>query len=372
MVIMNSNGKPSGGYTYEERQTGSSGYRPSPKPPKKKLRFKPNKEGMLALALLVLVVIVVITLLVLTIKAIAGAVSGEKPAETTTASETTGELPVVKTWHDGYTQKSVSSSDVFSGNLILVNFENIYANTDAIKNKVSSLYGTSGYGSNYVLGSDFKIRNDIATPLRQMLADLIAANPETLGNSDNKIILTSGYRTVEKQTELYDRSVGTADENLVAKPGYSEHHTGYAIDIKIYVYYENGKTATIDLRDNEQLWMEQNCAKYGFVVRYDGSKFEKTGILDETWHYRYVGIPHAAYMMENNLCLEEYLELLRLSHAYPDEPLSITAGETEYLVYYVKASGDSTTFIPVPPESVGTYEISGDNMNGYIVTVTKK
>ena len=126
------------------------------------------------------------------------------------------------------------------------------------------------------------------------------------------------------------------------------------------------------MRENEQAWMEQNCAKYGFVVRYDGSKFEKTGILDESWHYRYVGVPHATYMMENNLCLEEYLELLKNSYAYPNEPLTVSANDTEYLIYYVPVSSDSTTFVPVPPESVGTYEISGNNVDGFIVTVTKK
>lgn len=77
-------------------------------------------------------------------------------------------------------------------------------------------------------------------------------------------------------------------------------------------------------------------------------------------------------MMENNLCLEEYLELLKNSYAYPNEPLTVSANDTEYLIYYVPVSSDSTTFVPVPPESVGTYEISGNNVDGFIVTVTKK
>ena len=77
-------------------------------------------------------------------------------------------------------------------------------------------------------------------------------------------------------------------------------------------------------------------------------------------------------MMENNLCLEEYLELLKNSHAYPNEPLTVSVSDTEYFIYYVPVSSDSTTFVPVPPESVGTYEISGNNVDGFIVTVTKK
>ena len=178
-------------------------------------------------------------------------------------------------------------------------------------------------------------------------------------------MISSGHRTIADQTKLYEDE--SNDEDLIALPGYSEHHTGYAVDLKIWT--SDGKT--IDMRENEQEWLAAHCAEYGFVVRYDGSKYEITGILDETWHYRYVGVPHATYMMENGLCLEEYLELLRTNYAYPNEPLAFTAGEDDYLVYYVEASADSTTLVSVPPESVGTYEISGDNMNGFIVTVKK-
>ena len=76
--------------------------------------------------------------------------------------------------------------------------------------------------------------------------------------------------------------------------------------------------------------------------------------------------------MESGLCMEEYLSMLRKSHTYGEkEPLAITAGETEYLVYYVPASTETTTDIPVPPATLGTYTISGDNMNGFIVTIEK-
>ena len=370
---MNANKKPTDQATYENERRArstSQGYS-SRQPQKKKIRFKPNKEGMLALAILVVIVAIVITLLVLTIKAIANAVSDGKQDETTTASETTGEIPSVRTWNDGYTQTSISSSELASGSLILVNFEHNYTQTDAISSKLLALYGSTGHNTLFVLkDADVKIRRDIAAPLREMLSALIEANPDTLGSTkeDDRIIISSGYRNTAKQTELYNDSVGTEDENLVAKPGYSEHHTGYAIDLNVFT--SSGKT--VDMRDAEQAWMEENCAKYGFVIRYDGTKFETTGILNEPWHFRYVGIPHASYMMENNLCLEEYLELLKTDYAYPSEPLEISAEGTDYLVYYVPVSADSTTFVPIPPESVGTYEISGNNVDGFIVTVTKK
>lgn len=359
-------GSPNRGYS----QNGSAPQRRTP-PRKKRIRFKPNKEGMLALLALVLIAAVVITLLVFTIKAIAGAVSsGKNPHETTSSSDTqdsTTEPVPVKTWHDGYTNTSISSSDIVNGNLILVNFKNAYSETAAITSKLTALYGAGGYGSTFVLkSSDMKIRREILSPLRTMLDDLIAAN-DTLGKTKDgdRVIICSAHRTIDYQTKLYNDAT---EDNYVAKPGYSEHHTGLAVDLKVFT----SDTKTIEFRDNEQAWMEQNCAKYGFVVRYDGSKFETTGILDETWHFRYVGVPHATYMTEHNLCLEEYLELLKNTYAYPSEPLAFSVGETDYLVYYVAASGDSTTFLPVPPESVGSYEVSGNNMDGFIVTVTKK
>ncbi len=50
--------------------------------------------------------------------------------------------------------------------------------------------------------------------------------------------------------------------------------------------------------------------EYGFILRFAKDKQEITGITYEPWHYRYVGVEHARYMTEHNLCLEEYLELL--------------------------------------------------------------
>ena len=75
-------------------------------------------------------------------------------------------------------------------------------------------------------------------------------------------------------------------------------------------------------------------------------------------------------MVENDLCLEEYIDLLRENHLYGfDEPLTYTVDETEYIIYYFPASVESdTTNIYVPSAN---YEISGNNVDGFIVTITK-
>ncbi len=121
--------------------------------------------------------------------------------------------------------------------------------------------------------------------------------------------IASGYRTYEKQKQLYEdkiksyRNKGYSKEKAkeeaekwVAIPGYSEHQLGLAVDI-------NG--ATYDL----YLWLQDNSYKYGFIFRYKGDKTNITKTAEEVWHYRYVGVEEATEIYEKNLCLEEYLEI---------------------------------------------------------------
>lgn len=137
--------------------------------------------------------------------------------------------------------------------------------------------------------------------------------------------ICSAYRTVEKSAELYRRKVnqfiaaGYSEEDAkteaamwVAPPGTSEHHTGLSMDIVSSDYwgYYSDLEYDYDKFDSFQ-WMQENCAKYGFILRYPKGKSEFTGIVYEPWHYRYVGKEAAEYIMENGLCLEEYLETVK-------------------------------------------------------------
>ena len=58
----------------------------------------------------------------------------------------------------------------------------------------------------------------------------------------------------------------------------------------------------------EAKWLEENCAKYGFILRYPPEKTQITGIIYEPWHYRYVGQEHAEKIMRLGVTLEEYLQ----------------------------------------------------------------
>ena len=93
-----------------------------------------------------------------------------------------------------------------------------------------------------------------------------------------------------------------ADE--VARPGTSEHQLGLAVDIisNAHPDLDEGWAET-----EEAVWLKEHCAEYGFILRYPPDKSDITGIVWEPWHFRYVGEEAAVYIMENDLCLEEYL-----------------------------------------------------------------
>ena len=112
----------------------------------------------------------------------------------------------------------------------------------------------------------------------------------------NGFILTSGYRTREKQAELYaENTDGTAQ-----RPGCSEHETGLAFDVT--TRYDSGT-----FEDTAQFkWLIEHCWDFGFILRYPKDKTNVTGIAYESWHYRYVGEEAAKIIHENGWTLEEY------------------------------------------------------------------
>jgi len=135
-----------------------------------------------------------------------------------------------------------------------------------------------------------------------------------------KLRICSAYRTYEVQAKLYEgevakqraKGLSEADaivegKRTVAYPGESEHNLGLAVDIfsEDYPYLEEGFADTL-----EAIWLKEHCAEYGFILRYPKDKTDITGIIFEPWHFRYVGVEAATYMMEKGLTLEEYLELV--------------------------------------------------------------
>lgn len=112
----------------------------------------------------------------------------------------------------------------------------------------------------------------------------------------------SGYRSYYDQKYLYDmycnRDGKAAADKYSARPGYSDHQTGMAIDVN------NASDSFGGTR--EAKWLANNCAKYGFIIRYPKGKEAYTGYQYESWHIRYVGTPLAQNITNSGLSLEEY------------------------------------------------------------------
>ena len=159
----------------------------------------------------------------------------------------------------------------------------------------------------------FKFDSRIAGKVRE----LIAAAKE----DGYSLAIVSGYRTMDRSRVLYANKIAEYqamgyDEaaarveaaKWVAPPGTSEHHSGLAMDIVSGDYYTKYSDLVEEFENEpEAVWLRENCARFGFILRFPKDKVEVTGINYEPWHFRYVGEEHAAAIMEQGLCLEEYL-----------------------------------------------------------------
>ena len=154
-----------------------------------------------------------------------------------------------------------------------------------------------------VLGADYgrgSLRPQAAAQFRAM-ADAARAEGLTLKS-------VSAYRSYATQRATYNRYLTQYSQTLVdtfsARPGHSEHQTGLALDINaasVKAHFE----AT-----PEFAWLQENCARFGFLLRYPQGKDAITGYRFEPWHYRYVGTEIATRCMEQGLTYEEYAAAL--------------------------------------------------------------
>lgn len=115
--------------------------------------------------------------------------------------------------------------------------------------------------------------------------------------------VNSSYRSYQDQEEVYNTYYELYGQNYVdnyvAVSGYSEHHTGLALDVK-------SLNSNIFANSEEYQWMKENSYKYGFILRYPDDKKDITGCNGEAWHYRYVGLEIAKYIYENDITFDEY------------------------------------------------------------------
>ncbi|WP_397376707.1 D-alanyl-D-alanine carboxypeptidase family protein [Paenibacillus sp. p3-SID867] len=236
----------------------------------------------------------------------------------------------------------VTDEQVTRGNLVLVNKEQPL-DPEAVPKDIVTLFENQDLMHGYVvLDNTIRLSRSVAENFRNMIE---AAGEDGV----NRFMISSGYRDEDEQEQLY-REKGS---DYALPPGYSEHNLGLSMDI--------GSTQQSIDRSPEGKWLKEHAWAHGFILRYPQDKTEITGIQYEPWHFRYVGQPHSMIMKELNLTLEEYLDYLKDQSSY-----RTTVEGKEYEIKYVPVtSKDMEIEIPAGSE----YEISGNNIDGIIVTV---
>lgn len=181
----------------------------------------------------------------------------------------------------------------------------------------------------------------------QAVADMISSSRNAEVGS---FFVSSGFRSQDTQTVLYDNGANRA---FVLPPGHSEHHTGLAIDI-----LATGISQSQMADSREGRWLADNSYRYGLILRYPEGATHITGIEFEPWHFRYVGKPHAYYMRQNNLVLEEYIELIQNTGGFSFE----MNGKLYHVLHQIPHEDMINVSVDLE------FTVSNDNMGGFIVT----
>lgn len=201
--------------------------------------------------------------------------------------------------------------DVLSGELpYLVNKENPVSELFSPKDLVLL--------TDYFNSTAVKIKYKNTMGVREAVVALFTMLSEAQNNGIKKWQISAGYRTWNDQESLMNKKISSyrsshsgwslakakaAASKTVAEPGMSEHHLGLSFDVNV--------PGTSSFKGTKQYkWLHAHCWEYGFIIRYPEGKEAVTGYTAEAWHIRYVGLEHSLKIRDNDLCLEEYLEIM--------------------------------------------------------------
>lgn len=258
-------------------------------------RKKAILKRNLFLCLCAAVIIAVIALAVFVISAISGREKEDNSSENSESSSSTSE----EEKGEEIVEIGGAKLDANYTKLLLVNGKNPLPEDYDYEGNLTTI------PQKYIKGSLTQIDKDVWPYLQAMLDSALSEGVD--------IGVWSPYRSYATQEMLFKRQVQKQIDNgvpesqaadkaatIVARPGTSEHHTGLALDINC-ANSSFEKTKAFE-------WLQKNAENYGFVMRYSAEKQEITGVIHESWHWRFVGINVAKEMNKLDMCLEEYLE----------------------------------------------------------------
>ncbi len=256
------------------------------------------------------------------------------------------------------------------GDLVLVNSNHAIIDEELLLDNMDLFYGNraqlNGSGA-------YGLRNDQVKGAKTAIAainEMILAYKEQGGTLYP--IIYGAYRSVADQEATYreyEKTYGDDTPLYVSVPGCSDYHTGLGFTFKIKL--DSSQEGIYELNSAQAApfynWLKENAHKYGFIFRYPENKEEYTGISAsaDPYHIRYVGKAHALFMEQYDLCLEEYIDYLR-SYEHGKYHLIMYFIGTQYEIFFVKNEAELDT---ARITWDATYEISGNNVDGYIVTL---
>ena len=221
-------------------------------------------------------------------------ISSEQDSSNEASSEEVSSKP-----NPEYVTRGSYTLDASYSNLLLVNAENPLPEDYDYTGNLTEI------NQKYINGSLRQIDKNVYPYMQAMI--------EAAWADGVKLYVWSPYRSYDTQNMLFQKQVQRCINNgtpqseaeaeaatVVARPGTSEHHTGLAADFNM---------ASDDFENTAMYeWMQKHAAEYGFIMRYPADKTDITGVIYESWHYRFVGINAAKEMNSLGMCLEEYVK----------------------------------------------------------------
>ncbi len=259
-------------------------------------------------------------------------------------------------------------ADVNKGALVLVNpsHELVYDPTDDLL----KMYENKQYVNNVEI---YKQVHSSLMLNEEALQAFNAWMNATFAQTSGYILVSDAYRSFAAQQDIFEKALATYGADKVMqyamKPNNSDFRAGYSV----YLKYMPADKNTYALSDKEAATalaeINSTAAKNGFILRYPKGTSSITGVADTAmpYQYRYVGVAHATVMAACNLTLEEYI--VGVKNYTSDSRLKVSTADADYHVFYVPAVADNATTILIP-KNADSYSISGNNIDGFIVSVT--
>lgn len=255
------------------------------------------------LSVCVAVLVLMIALIVFIVKAVVSSPEdGDTPSDITSSnvSDVSSDEPASSESDPNepeYVTIGEYTLDADFSSLLLVNGEN----------PLPDNYDTEVRASLVEIDPQYR-NNNYVTQIHEDVYPYITAMVDTAQKEGVDLRVWSPFRSYAIQNDLFRKQVArvggdeTKAATVVARPGTSEHNTGLCADFNM----------ASDAFENTEMyrWMTENAENFGFVMRYREDKQPITGVIHESWHWRFVGINTAKEMNRLDMCLEEYLDYL--------------------------------------------------------------